>query len=201
MGNTCKNYINEEEKKISISKEDFPGEKIQNKDLKILKKNIMDIPLFQRKVKAKEKYNKKIKERNGESNLVNNDNFMKEYMSIIELLLFNNTDKDIVSLYLEFIKKNDAYVKRYNFETFENEIKVYKLVFTLKEAEKIEKGIKLQSEKDILKNFLLELSKVSNDNDINNIFKKAEDESKHIIYFNYPIEFSNKELYVKFSSN
>ena len=193
MGNTCKNYINEEEKKISISKEDFPGEKIQNKDLKILKKNIMDIPLFQRKVKAKEKYNKKIKERN--ENIVNNDNFMKEYMSIIELLLLNNTDKDIVSLYLEFIKKNDAYVKSYNFETFENEIKVYKLVLTIKEAEKIEKGIKLQSEKDILKNFLLELSKVSNDIDINNFFKKVENESKHIIYFNHPIEFSNKELY------
>ena len=150
MGNTCKNYIREDENKISISKEDSPREKTKNKDIEILKKNIMDIPLFQRKVKAKEKYNKKIKERNEKSNLVINDNFMKEYMSIMELLLLNNTDKDIVSLYLEFLKENDDYVKSYKFETFENEIKVYKLVLTIKEAEKIEKGIKLQSEKDIL---------------------------------------------------
>ena len=150
MGNTCKNYIREDENKISISKEDSPREKTKNKDIEILKKNIMNITLFQRKVKAKEKYNKKIKERNEKSNLVINDNFMKEYMSIMELLLLNNTDKDIVSLYLEFLKENDDYVKSYKFETFENEIKVYKLVLTIKEAEKIKKGIKLQSEKDIL---------------------------------------------------
>ena len=87
------------------------------------------------------------------------------------------------------------YVKSYNFETFDNEIKNYNLIFEIKEVENIKKGLKLLSRKDILKNFLKELSNVENDEDINNIYSKAEDESKKIIYFNYPIEFSNKELY------
>ena len=37
----------------------------------------------------------------------NKESFMKKYLSIIELVLLNNTDKDIISLYLNFIKEND----------------------------------------------------------------------------------------------
>ena len=161
----------------------------------------MNIPLFQRKELAKQKYNKIIKERNNKKKIEKTENFMEEYLSIIELLLLNNTDKDIVSLYLNFIKENDLYVKSYNFETFDDEIKVYKLVLTIEEVENFKKGIKLQSEKDVLLNFLAELSNivnddgVANDDDIDTIFAKVDRESKQIIYFNYPIEFSNKELY------
>lgn len=194
MGNICKTDIKEEEK-ISIYKEDLPMDQIKNKSIEILKKKVMNIPLFQRKVIAKEKYNKKINEINKIGIIINKDNFIYKYFNIFELLLLNNTDKDIVSLYLNFIKENDIYVKSYNFETFDNEIKNYNLIFEIKEVENIKKGLKLLSRKDILKNFLKELSNVENDEDINNIYSKAEDESKKIIYFNYPIEFSNKELY------
>ena len=196
MGNICKNDIKEEkEEKISIYKEDLPMDQIKNKSIEILKKKVMNIPLFQRKVIAKEKYNKIINEINKIGIIINKDNFIYKYFNIFELLLLNNTDKDIVSLYLNFIKENDIYVKSYNFETFDNEIKNYNLIFEIKEVENIKKGLKLLSRKDILKNFLKELSNVENDEDINNIYSKAEDESKKIIYFNYPIEFSNKELY------
>ena len=196
MGNICKNDIKEEkEEKISIYKEDLPMDQIKNKSIEILKKKVMNIPLFQRKVIAKEKYNKIINEINKIGIIINKDNFIYKYFNIFELLLLNNTDKDIVSLYLNFIKENDIYVKSYNFETFDNEIKNYNLIFEIKEVENIKKGLKLLSRKDILKNFLKELSNVENDENINNIYSKAEDESKKIIYFNYPIEFSNKELY------
>ena len=107
MGNSCKNDTKEEEEKILICKEDSPREKIKNKDIEILKKKIMNIPIFQRKIKAKEKYKKIIEERNKNGVNINQDNFMKEYLRIIELLLMNNTDKDIVSLYLNFIKENE----------------------------------------------------------------------------------------------
>ena len=197
MGNSCKNDTKEEEEKILICKEDSPREKIKNKDIEILKKKIMNIPIFQRKIKAKEKYKKIIEERNKNGVNINQDNFMKEYLRIIELLLMNNTDKDIVSLYLNFIKENEIYVKSYNFDTFDNEIKIYIFVLTINETEKFQKGLKLQSGKDIIINFLTELSNIDDNNEkkINDFFTKAEDESKKIIYFNYPIEFSNKELY------
>ena len=160
MGNTCKNYTKEDEENISISKDDSPRDTIKNKNIEILKIKIMNIPLFQRKAIAKEKYNKIINKRNKKKIIVNNDNFIEEYLSIIELLLLNNTDKDIVSLYLNFINKYDIYVKKYNFKTFENEIETYKLVLSIKETENIKKGIKSQSTKDILINFLIELSSI-----------------------------------------
>ena len=201
MGNTCKNFNEGEESKISISKDDSPRDKIKNKDIEILKKKVMNIPIFKRKDIAKKNYNKIISDRNNNMKIKNKEAFMKKYLSIIELVLLNNTDKDIISLYLNFIKENDLYVKIYDFERFDKEIKVYKILFTKEEAERFKKGIKLQSEKDILLNFLTELSNIADDNDninensINKIFAKVENEKKQIIYFNYPINFSNQELY------
>ena len=201
MGNTCKNFNKEEESKISISKDDSPRDKIKNKDIEILKGKVMNIPIFKRKDKAKKIFNKIISERSNHTKIKNNETFMKKYLSIIELVLLNNTDKDIISLYLNFIKENDLYVKNYDFEAFDKEIKIYKFLFTKEEAERFKKGIKLQSEKDILLKFLIELSNIAddngnaNENDINKIFTKVENEKKQIIYFNYPIDFSNQELY------
>ena len=155
----------------------------------------MAIPLFQRVALTKQKYNKKIEERKTTKFIVNEENFLSEYISIIELLFLNNTNKKIVSLYLDFIKKNDKYIKKYGLNTFDTEITIYKIIFTIEEMKRIKDGIKLQSEKNNLIGFLNKLSIVNKEEDILEIYKLTEDETKYIKYFNYPIEFTNQELF------
>ena len=195
MGNTCKNFFKEEKDIIIKSEELSQRNHTIIKEIEELKKRILDIPLFQRKSKSMEKYNKKIKERKSTLYNINNNNFIKEYIDIIELLYLNETDKDIVHLYLNFIKENDENIKKFNLDTFDDEIKKYKVIFTCDEINLIKSGIKLKSEKDNLINFLQELKNIKNDIDINNVYIRAENEYKYIKYFNYPIEFYNEELY------
>ena len=55
MGNTCKNYKEEEEAKISISKDDSPREKIKNKDIEILKKKSYEYSIISKERISKAK--------------------------------------------------------------------------------------------------------------------------------------------------
>ncbi len=62
----------------------------------------------------------------------------------------------------------------------------------------IKEGIKNKSEKNNFIAVLEKLSKINkNDNkNINDIYKQIENDFKQIKYFNYPIEFSNQELFL-----
>ena len=149
------------------------------------------------------KYNKIIKEIsfNRKSN-----NFIQHYLKIIEPVYLNDTNKNIIRFYLNFIRKNDENVKRFNLISFDEEIEKYKLIFTVREMNEIKKGIKNNSEKNNFIELLKKLSNiVKNNNDNNNndnnkkyimdIYKQIENDFRQIKYFNYPIEFSNQELF------
>ena len=105
----------------------------------------MEIPLFERKDIAIQKYG----EYSG-GKLINakEKDFFEEYIGILKLLLLDETNKDIAKLYLHFIKNNEISVKNHGLATFNEEIKKYKLLFTIDEMKTIAPGIKEKSEKD-----------------------------------------------------
>ena len=172
----------------------FPKDNIKNA-IEDLKLKVKGIPVFDREKIAKEQYDK-IK---GKFTLnIKSKDFMEEYLEIVELVFLNDTDKNIIELYLGFIKINEESIKVNDLNTFEEEIKKYKLLFTVGEMNKIKKGIKIQSEKENFINFLKNLSNIK-EKDFKDLYNQIETDVKSIKYFNYPIEFPNQELfYYKF---
>ena len=194
MGNQCKNLFTEDEAStLNINKKDSPKRKAKIKEIEDYIRQIMKLSIFKRDEIAKNKYKnflkmKKVKKIN---------DVYKEYIEILKLLLLNDTNKNIVTLYLNFLKNNKNFIESNGFNSFKEEIEKYKVLFTMEEINKIEIGIKMKSEKD---NFLDLLDKLQNVNiknkqTVDDIFSLALQESKNIKYFNYPIEFSNQELF------
>ena len=189
MGNQCKNLFTEDQAStLNINKKNSP------KEIENYKREIMKLSIFKRDEIAKNKYNiffkkKKMKKIN---------DVYKEYIEILKLLFLNDTNKSIVTLYLNFLKDNKNFIESNGFYSFNEEIEKYKVLFTMKEINKIEKGIKMKSEKDNFVDLLNKLQKVDiieNKQTVEDIFSLALQESKNIKYFNYPIEFSNQELF------
>ena len=192
MFNLCLKYFNEE---ANLSTSKAVSQNSKKKAIEDLKLKVKGIPIFDREKIAKEQYDK-IK---GKFTLnIKSKDFMEEYLEIVELVFLNDTDKNIIELYLGFIKINEESIKVNDLNTFEEEIKKYKLLFTVGEMNKIKKGIKIQSEKENFINFLKKLSKIQ-EKDFKDLYNQVEMDVKSIKYFNYPIEFPNQELfYYKF---
>jgi len=203
MGNQCKILANEEidSKTLDISKKESPRNNKYNDAIEEIHKTIMNIPIFERNKIAEKKYNDYLKNK---SNKSINLNFFEEYIKIIELLLYDETNKKIVSLYLDFIIDNEATIKIEGLKTFSEVINKYKLIFTIDEMEEKENRIntkreknkfievKTKSEKSKFIEFLETLKDINelNYDDIYNIAEKEK-----IQYFNFPILFSNQELF------
>ena len=154
-------------------------------------KNIKELRVFERAIIAENKYNDYIKYHIEKENL-NDEEIKKEYIQIMELLLYNDTNKKIVILYLNFIKKNHKFVSTYKLNSYSKELFKYQRLFTVEEMKNIQPGYKEISEKEKFINYLKNLSKSNN---IKEISQKAENESKTFRHFNLPIEFSNQELF------
>ena len=130
MGNVCKIPLNEDKDLFASNKfqNDSPREKLKIKELEQIKKEIMELQLFERKKIAEQKYNEYIKSRT--KNKDQND-FIKEYIELIRLILLDETNKDIVILYLNFLKDNEISIRNNNLMPFKEEIKKYKFLFTI----------------------------------------------------------------------
>ena len=191
MGNMCKENLHEDKDIKFELHEDSPRETMKISQIELLKKTIMNIPIFERNKYAEEKYKLLLKKRENKKY----KNFLEEYIDIIELLFLNDTNKIIVTLYLDYIEKKNKNIKAYNLKTFSEEINKYKILFTVDEFKKIKKNIKIKSEKENFIEYLQKLNEIQNDADVKEIFVQCEKEAKQIKYFNYPIEFSNQELF------
>ena len=153
----------------------------------------MSISIFERDKIAKLKYKKYI---NNLENMKKNRDTVNNYIDIIELLFYNDTNKDIVKLYLRFLKNNSGFVKNYDLNSYEKEKQKFKRLFSIEEMDDIEKNIKTISEKQNLINFLKKMSNTKNND---GFISYVEIEYKNIYYFKYPIEFFEKEqFYYKF---
>ena len=187
MGNFCKIPSNEDLDLFVSNKlqKDSPREKITIKEIDELKKEIMNIQLFKKNTIANQKYNEYL---NNKTKLnQEKKDFIGQYIEVYRLLLLNDTNKNIVILYLNFIKENEVSIKKHCLIPFNEEIQKYKLLFTVEEMNKIQKGLKKESEKTKFISFLKKLSLINDDNDIKFLYKDIGNDPKPIKYFNYPI--------------
>ena len=187
MGNQCQNIANNEKNnQLEFSSKDSPREK-EFQEIQEIKKRINEMEIFERPNISKEKYKNLLKQNNGSLNNLTGKQIKEKYIEIYELLMLNDTDKDIVKLYLDFIKKYSNFIKKYKRKTFEEEIEKYKILFCVEEG-----GYKTKGEKN---NFIDYLKDLSNSENYQKIYKEAQNKYKNIYHFNYPIEFSNIELF------
>ena len=213
MGNTCKfKNINdleiryesneklgkesdESSDKISDSKADDNINEFQ--EIKEYRKIISQMNLFKRKEIAKKEYELFLKN-DKYINEDNNEKIKTKYIKIMCLLLIDNTNKDIVRLYLNFIKVNSLFIKENKLLTYDMELEKYKIIFTIEEMEKIQKNKKKKSQKKIFFDYINYLySKISGRFDIE-VAKSIKDfaikKLQKLFLFNTPIEFDNEEL-------
>ena len=139
-----------------------------------------------------------MEEEEEETNKNNNsdENLKKKYIKIMCLLLIDNTNKDIVKLYLIFLKNNVSFIKNNNLLTYEKEINKYKVIFTIDEMNMIENNIKLKSQKDIFLDYLKYILAIDFEkNDNSSFLEETKNKLSNLFLFNIPIEFDNEELY------
>ena len=163
MGNMCKFHENEEPEIlsfISLEERDIKQEKseLQNEfqEIKDFRNEVSKMNVFKRKTIAKDEYSKYIKNNKTKilKNKDKNDDIKEQYIKIFCLLLIDNTNKDIVKLYLNLIKKIPVFIKENNLRPYDIEIKKYSVIFTVDEMNKIEKNIKNKNQKDIFLDFM-----------------------------------------------
>ena len=128
---------------------------------------------------------------NGIKKYNNEDSIDNQYIYLLKLIIQDNTNKDLLKLYLNFLKQNkEILAKEYNgVENFECEYSKYKVAFT---PEEIRENFQLEkkSEKEEFFNFL---EKIKSENDFDKIIDNIKDIELGI--FNQGIEFSNRELF------
>ena len=123
-----------------------------------------------------------------------NDSIKNQYLFLLKLLIQDNTNKELLKIYLKFLDKNINDVRKIypNVEDFNNEFKDYKVVFS---PDEIYQNFKKQkkSEKEEFLNLLNKINNTSNQYDFKNLVKEYS--SFNLGRFNQGIEFSNEELY------
>ena len=178
----------------TLSDEDNEYSKHEFQEIKDFRKKIPNINIFKRKEIAKKEYKKFIETENKN---IDEFNIKNNYIKIVCLLLIDNTNKDIVKLYLNFIKKNSNFINENKLLTFEKEINKYKILFTVDEIKQFGNNIKNKSQKVIYLEYLRKIISINlkNKTDIENFLKETKKNFNNLFLFNTPIEFDNKELF------
>ena len=126
----------------------------------------------------------------------------QKYISLLCLLINDNTNIDLLKEYLNFMGKNTDELRNFfkeNFEEFQKELNYYSIAFDIEEN-MFNIKLKEKSQKEEFFDFLKIFSDFKKDNE--NDVKKFENELKgydkyfqNISYFNLPIDFSNEQLF------
>ena len=194
MGNFCK--FREEELEIDSQSEiDFSKNEFQ--EIKDFRKEIQKMNVFKRKEIAKKEFQTFIENTNYDINIIitNETEIKQKYIQIVFLLLIDNTNKNIVKLYLSFIKKYSDFIKNNKLIPYEKEIEKYKIIFTIDEMEKIEKNIKTKSQRDIFLDYINYFRFANLENNELQFLKQTKKKLDKLYLFNTPIEFENEELF------
>ena len=129
-----------------------------------------------------------------------NSNSLKDiranFIFILKLLVNDNTNKELVILYLKFLKENQENLKKIfndNTEDYNEEVNYYLNIFNKNEAEKYF-NINKKSQKENLFSLMVELSNKNYSefvcylNNLKNYYKNS-------IKYNMPPDFENEEYY------
>ena len=139
-----------------------------------------------------------------EKNIKDNNNSIHNlYIEIIKLLILDNSNENLIEIYLIFlslyIKKLKTIFSEEKIEEYNSEVKYYRPCFSRKDYKRLF-GLKKNSEKFIVMEFLKKAYRIKKylyDNvDLATLVKKAKKILKNTPDFNQPIELDNpnKEL-------
>ena len=159
----CK-YVDVEDLIIECSEKNLSDEeneylKHEFQEIKEYRKKIPYMNVFKRKEIVEEEFKIFIenKDRNiNDEKVENRGNIKNKYIQIMCLLLIDNTNKDVVKLYLNFIKNNSNFINENKLLNYEKEINKYKILFTVDEMKQFGDNIKNKSQKDIFLDYLRE---------------------------------------------
>ena len=163
----------------------FKKKYFDNKEIKIELENNYKISLKQKKINVE----KKLENYNPEKNIE------KEYFQLLSLLIQDNTNKDLLEKYLNFLKENESYLVQIQYrETYNDELDYYKVMFTPEEIKtKLnETKAKAFSEKEEFIKLLNDLENIQEDKYLQ---LKNKIDKKKLGRFNQKIDFNNKELF------
>ena len=191
------NYLENKITKLSNSDFSFIHNIIDT--LEIKKKKYLNIEEIKEQLDFNFKYSlpdKKLNAKTYFQNFKKEGTIYEQYINLVKIIINDNVDKTILTKYLLFLFENKDSLTDENIDSFEDEIKYYKVCFTQQELLNI---FKFKKDNDEKTEFLLLLNKISNrqvtEGNITYIFKDLEEIKENLSTFNQPIEFSNKELY------
>ena len=201
MGNVCRfSEVNDlviESSEKAQSDEEINYLKNEFEEIKEFRKKIIKMNVFKRKQIAEEEYKKFIKSHNIINDISKNKDKIKfYYIKIVCLTLIDNTNKDIIKLYLNFIKKYHEFVKDNKLLTYEKELNKYKIIFDEDEIVQLDKNINYNNQKKIFMDYLNELVSINSKDDkkLSEFLKETKNKFDNLFLFNTPIESNNKEL-------
>ena len=121
----------------------------------------------------------------------NDDTIYNKYIFLVKLLIQDNTNKDVLKLYLKLLQNNQEFFKNnHNYlENFEIEYPKYKVLFS-KDEIKTHFNLEKESEENEFFNFLYFIQEKEDNNEILNKCKTI-----HLGVFNQGIEYNNQELF------
>lgn len=178
--------------------------------IEISKKKYINIEEIEKEIKdnyKKSLYNVKKYVENELKKVSNNTNINYNYIDFLKLIILDNTNKDLITKYLNFIEKNEISLQKGKYkdfyETFNDELKYYSILFEKNNAFLIEKKLNKLSEKELFFKLLEEIRKIdvnkkNEKGDIDNLdsfLSKIVKILNKIQKFNQPITFDNQELY------
>ena len=129
------------------------------------------------------------------------DKIKKIYKDLIKLLIIDNTNNVLVSIYLLFLQKFESkligYLKLENIEKFEEEVKYYSTCFSKEEYKELF-GLDKESEKDIVLKFLDKVSEFTSFSIKDKKFINFVNDIKYEYpNYNQPLEFDSKNNELK----
>ena len=110
------------------------------------------------------------------------------------MLIKDNTNKNLVAKYLNYLNDNKDQKEIKEEVNFENEYENYKIMFNKEELESYKLKNKLYSQKEEFINTLKDIMELES-KDYNTFEEKAKKKLERLQLFNQPIDFTNKELY------
>ena len=139
-------------------------------------------------------YKKSLSRKRKEVNESFDQNKNYGYKELIKMLIKDNTNKNLVAKYLNYLNDNNDQKEIQEKINFENEYESYKIMFNKEELESYKLKNKLYSQKEEFINTLKDIMKLeSKDYDI--FDEKVKKKLERLQLFNQPIDIENKELY------
>ena len=158
----------------------------------IIYKKYLDFPDI--KLELEENYKKSLSRKKKEVNDGFDKNKNYSYKELIKMLIKDNTNKNLVAKYLNYLNDNKDQKEIKEEVNFENEYENYKIMFNKEELESYKLKNKLYSQKEEFINTLKDIMELES-KDYNTFEEKAKKKLERLQLFNQPIDFTNKELY------